>query len=237
MHADEDALRGLGLTRLGFTAADAAAHAALLTSNPTLAEAVPARVVVEHRDRYELVTAEAVMVAELAGHLRRLAQDPLAKPAVGDWVLVGTGRAPRIEAVLPRRTALVRKAAGRRARPQVVVANVDVVVVVTAAGADVNVRRLERYAAAIAESGARPVVVLTKVDLEGDGDVARIQEAWPGARVIAASGLTGTGVAAVRTELAQGVTGALVGSSGVGKSTLVNALVGREVHALSLIHI
>jgi ribosome biogenesis GTPase len=234
VHADEDALRGLGLSRLGFTAADAAAHAALLassSSNPLLAEAAPARVVVEHRDRYELVTADAVVVAELAGHLRRLAKDPLAKPAVGDWVLVGAGRAPRIEAVLPRRTALVRKAAGRRARPQVVVANVDVVVVVTAAGADVNVRRLERYATAIADSGARPVVVLTKVDLEGEGDVVRIQEAWPGARVIAASGLTGLGVAAVRAELAEGVTGALVGSSGVGKSTLVNALVGRELHA------
>lgn len=231
MHADEEALRELGLSTLGFTPADAAAQATIVAESPELATTTPARVVVEHRDRYELVTATGVVVAELAGPLRRLAKDPLAKPAVGDWVLLGTGRNARIEAVLPRRTAFVRKAAGRRARPQVVAANVDVVLVVTAAGADVNTRRLERYAAAIAESGARPVVVLTKVDLEGEADAARIAEAWPGVRVIAASGLTGVGVSAVRAELGPGCTGALVGSSGVGKSTLVNALVGRELHA------
>lgn len=235
MHADEGALTGLGLERLGWTAAEAEAFRALTASPGTASAApepagapTPARVVVEHRDRFEVVTAEGVRVLELAGHLRKAAaHDPLQKPSVGDWVVLREGR---IDAVLPRRTALIRKAAGRRDKPQVVATNVDVVMVVTAAGADVNVRRLERYAAAVAESGARAVLVLTKTDLEGDHDVRTLAAAWPAARVIVASGITGAGLDALRAELGPGRTGALVGSSGVGKSTLVNALVGRVVH-------
>jgi ribosome biogenesis GTPase len=152
VHADEAALAGLGLARLGWTTGDDEALAAA-------GGGVPARVVVEHRDRYELVDATGVRIAQTSGRLRKLAaEDPLERPVVGDWVIV---EGARIEARLPRRTAIVRKAAGRRMRPQVVVANVDVVMVVTAAGVDVNPRRLERYASMIAESGARAVVVLS----------------------------------------------------------------------------
>lgn len=217
MHADEEALSGLGLARLGWP-----------SDAPLPPDGELARVAVEHRDRLEVVTADGVLVVEVDGLLRRAAAlDPLEKPSVGDWVVLRKGR---VDAVVGRRSALVRRAAGRHAKPQIVATNVDVVFVVTAAGVDVNPRRLERYAAVIAESGARPVVVLTKVDLEGEADLARIHAAWPGVSVVAASGITGLGVERLRAELGAGMTGALVGSSGVGKSTLVNALVGRAVH-------
>jgi ribosome biogenesis GTPase len=131
--------------------------------------------------------------------------------------------------VLPRRTAVVRRAPGDRERSsQVLAANVDVVFVVTSVNAEFNVRRLERYMTVAWESGARPVVLLSKSDLAADIEEMRIaaETAAPGVEVIAVSSVTGEGIEAVRAHLGEGRTVVFTGSSGVGKSSVVNALAG-----------
>jgi ribosome biogenesis GTPase len=157
-------------------------------------------------------------------------------PAVGDWVaarpLPGERKA-LIEAVLPRRTAFTRKEAWRRTTEQVVAANVDTVFLVTAFGHDLNPRRTERYLTAAWESGAQPVILLAKADLATDAaaEAEPIEAIAYGVPVHALSAVTGDGVDALAPYLRTGRTLALLGSSGVGKSTLVNLLAGREVLA------
>jgi ribosome biogenesis GTPase len=135
-----------------------------------------------------------------------------------------------IHAVLPRRTAFARKVAGDETIAQVVAANVDTAIVVTALPDDVNPRRLERYLAMAWESGAMPVVVLTKVDLAEDpaASIATVRIVAPGVDVIALSSMTGDGVDLLERLLQPGRTAVLLGPSGAGKSTLVNRLLGAE---------
>jgi len=149
-------------------------------------------------------------------------------PAVGDWVAVRGDLAVR---VLPRRTAFVRTAAGRGSAPQVVAANVDLVLVVDALVGAARLRRVERYLAVAWASGATPVVVLTKADLCDDvpAAVARVAEDALGVDVLAVSAVTGEGLPRLGALLTPGCTAAMVGPSGVGKSSLVNALTGRPV--------
>jgi ribosome biogenesis GTPase len=185
----------------------------------------PGRVLSVHRGAADVVAAWGEERAPLAGKLRKLGQDV----TVGDVVaLARAGGGASVEAVLPRRTALVRKAAGRAAESQVMAANVDVVFVVTAAEGDLNARRLERYLATVSESGATPVVLVTKLDLcaAPEEALALAREAAPGAEVLGVSAATGEGLAALDAWLAPARTVALVGSSGVGKSTLVNRWMG-----------
>lgn len=193
----------------------------------------PARVLRQDRGAYLTGNGADEWIAELPGSLVHRA-DPGDLPAVGDWVAVelpAGGRA-RVRAVLPRRTRLSRKAAGRRTDEQVVAANVDVVFVVGAldGGRNLNLRRFERCLAAVYDSGAEPVIVLNKSDLAGDPG-ACVREAEPAARgapVLAVSAVRGEGLEALRARLGPGRTGTLIGPSGVGKSTLVNAMLGRE---------
>jgi ribosome biogenesis GTPase / thiamine phosphate phosphatase len=193
---------------------------------------VAARVAIEHRGAYEVLGAGGAMTAELPGRTYRAAKDKRALPAVGDWVLVSgadaalvAGSPAIVRAVLPRRGLLVRQAAGEKTAPQPLCANVDVGFVVTSANKDLSPRRLERYLAFVEGGGARPVIVLNKIDLVADAaPLARaIEAAAPGVPVVAASAARGD-AAAVAAHLARGVTGVLCGSSGVGKSTLLNAL-------------
>ncbi len=151
-------------------------------------------------------------------------------PAVGDWVAV---RGDLAVALLPRRTAFVRTAAGRTSAAQVVAANLDTVLVVDALGGPVRLRRIERYLAVAWSSGAAPVVVLTKADLCDDvpAVLAEVSGAVPGVDVVAVSAVTGEGIDGVRALVGPGRTGALVGPSGVGKSSLVNALLGSPLVA------
>jgi ribosome biogenesis GTPase / thiamine phosphate phosphatase len=193
----------------------------------------PARVVAEDRGSYHVVAAGGELRAAVSGRFRHEANaDPSAFPAVGDWVAVETRASGEtvIHAVLPRRSALIRQAAGKRTAAQVVGANLDVVFVVASLNTDLNMRRLERYVAAAWDSGAEPVILLSKADLGGDVDavLGAVAVVAAGATVVVVSSFDGRGVDEVRERIGAGRTVAFVGSSGVGKSTLLNRLAGEE---------
>jgi ribosome biogenesis GTPase len=201
----------------------------------------PARVMAEHRGGWEVALAKGrpTCHAVVSGRLREEATTRAALPVVGDWVVV---RAPPVatpvsqvlvESVLPRHTLLSRKEAGRSSERQLLAANVDHALLVTAPDGDFSPRRIERYLAVAWDGGARPVIVLGKMDLVADLDpfcVALVAIA-PGVDVIAVSAHDGRGLDELRARLAPGETAALLGSSGVGKSTLVNALAGAALQA------
>ena len=199
---------------------------------------VPGRVAVQHRGAYDVLTEKGETRAGLPGRARRDAESLADLPAVGDWVALepaSGGDDPVIRAVLPRRTKFSRLAAhdpgSNVTREQVVAANVDVAFIVASLVDDLSPRRFERYLTLAWESGARPVILLTKADLSADpgattADVAEIAGDVP---VHAVSARSGLGLDTVRSYLAPGVTTVLLGPSGVGKSRLVNTLAGEEV--------
>ncbi len=194
----------------------------------------PGRVAVQHRGAYDVLTEEGELRCDVPGRLYEEASSPADLPAVGDWVAVAARpdeRAGTVQAVLPRRTKFSRKTAWQASEEQVLAANVDVVFIVSSLNEDLNLRRLERYLTLAWESGARPVIVLTKADLADDVDaaLAEVESVAFGAPAHAISSVTGDGLDALRAHLAPGVTVALLGSSGVGKSTLVNTLAGEEL--------
>jgi ribosome biogenesis GTPase len=194
---------------------------------------IPARVSARHHGPCELMTERGRMGGIPAG---KLSDDEL--PAVGDWVAVRPLDGERkavIEALLPRRTSFTRKEAWQRTVAQVVAANVDTVFVVTAFGFDLNPRRLERYLTAAWDSGSTPVVVVNKSDTATDpaAELLEIEPATMAVSVHAVSAVTGDGLEALDPYLQPGRTIALLGSSGVGKSTLVNRFAGREVLAVA----
>jgi ribosome biogenesis GTPase len=194
----------------------------------------PARIATRHRTAYEVLTEHGGLGAQTSGRLH----DSGRMPAVGDWVAVaplpGEGRVV-IHAVLPRRSSFSRKEAWVRTEEQVVAANVDTVFIVSALRGDFNVRRLERYLAAGWDSGAQPVVVVNKTDICAPEDVAAavrdVEAVAFGVPVHAVSAVTAGGLEELRAYLATGRTVALLGSSGVGKSTLANRLLGRDLLA------
>ena len=214
------ATENLALARLGWDAALAAAAAELAPAG-----ANPGRVARVDRGWATVLTAGGTERVQLAGHW----------VATGDWLLVRDGS---VVATLPRRSAFVRGDAGegRARRPQVVAANVDVVFVVQALNNGPNIRRLERELVLAFESGATPVVVLSKADLVGADDVERgvavAGEAAAGVEIVVTSAITGAGLDRLRTIAGADRTVALIGASGVGKSRLVNVLVGDSVQAI-----
>lgn len=196
---------------------------------------VPARVVAQ-RGLNRVSTGEAEHYADLAGRLRHELEGPggaAGFPAVGDWVVfrppTGEGRG-LIHAVLPRRSKFSRKVAGQRTEEQVVAANVDTLFLVSGLDGDFNPRRIERYLTAAWDSGARPVVVLNKLDRCADPErcLLEAEAVSMGVPVHRVSARTGEGCEALREYLRPGETVSLLGSSGVGKSTLINRLLGRE---------
>ncbi|HZB23529.1 MAG TPA: ribosome small subunit-dependent GTPase A [Gaiellaceae bacterium] len=192
----------------------------------------PARVVAEHRGGYYVRGDDGDVLASVRTRWRDEHELFGEMPAVGDWVAICDapyGRAA-IEAVLPRRTKVSRKTPWLKAAEHVLVANVDTLFLVSGLDADFNVRRLERYLVTAWESGAEPVVVLTKLDLCTDPmKPLEAEAAAIGASVVSVSNVTGEGLEQLEPWLASGKTIALLGSSGVGKSTLINSLAGREV--------
>ena len=194
----------------------------------------PARVAIEFNHIYKVLTEEGELEAGAAGRLKHQAESRSELPAVGDWVALrhrtGEDRGAVI-AVLPRRSKFSRKAAGNLTDEQVVAANADVVFIVMGLDGDYNIRRLERYLLLARDSGAAPVVLLTKPDLSSDvpdqaANVAVVAQEVP---VHVLSPRFNEGLEQVAGYLASGRTGALLGSSGVGKSTIINRLAGGEL--------
>jgi ribosome biogenesis GTPase len=205
-----------------------------------------ARVAEENREMYRLLSTSGEFMAGVSGRFRHESTGRADFPVVGDWVLASTrsgeGRAT-IHRLLNRKSKFSRKIAGKKTEEQIVAANIDVVFLVSSLNSEFNLRRIERYVALAWESGATPVMVLNKCDLCGNAEELRHQAeaAAIGVRTVLASAFRGDGIAEMR-ELMHGtsektagsatraaLTGALLGSSGVGKSSLINAILGREL--------
>ncbi len=196
-----------------------------------------ARVTEQHRTIYKVISGLGEVNAVVAGKLAYQANGQISYPAVGDWVMLDRGDGEEgnavIRHILSRKSVLARQAAGAAAAQQVIAANIDVIFICMSLNADFNLRRIERYLAMAWNSGAAPVIVLTKADLCNDlpqklGDIAAV---GIGVDIIACSSENGYGYEAIHSHIGPGKTIAFIGSSGVGKSTLINRLLGRELLA------
>ena len=199
---------------------------------------LPARIAEELKGAYRIYVDGRLLPAVLPGKMLHSAAGRDDLPATGDWVLArvlpGEDRALVVE-LLERRTKLSRKEAGERTGEQLLAANVDLVFLVASLNRELNLRRIERYLTAIWESGAQPVIALNKADLAEDveGLLADVEAIAPGVPVHVTSAETGDGVQELAGRLGPGVTAVFVGSSGVGKSSLINSIIGGEAQTVA----
>lgn len=197
---------------------------------PTL---TPARVILQEKDLYRIVTANGEQPAVVSGKFRYEAQTVSEYPAVGDFVMVehaGEDGNAVLQVILPRKSVFTRRAAGTANREQVVAANIDTVFICMSLNNDFNVRRLERYLSVAWDSGASPVIILTKADLCADLDqrLREVESVALGVEVVVTSSLSENGMDTLKSYLKEGKTASFIGSSGVGKSTLINRLMGSD---------
>ena len=192
---------------------------------------LPARVLAQHKERYEIITSRGFSFARLKTGVYYAGQELF--PTVGDYVLVNDNENgdSLIIGTLPRKTFFARMAPGPVPKEQAIAANFDYVFILQSMNQNFNLRRMERYLALAWQSGATPVIVLTKADLTDSPErfVAEAADAAPGSAVHAVSARTGDGLDALAPYLQPGKTLVFLGSSGVGKSSLVNALAGEEI--------
>ena len=192
---------------------------------------VPARIVEEQKSSYQLWSESGERIGEVAGRMLHAAAERAELPVVGDWVVVrprpGGDRAT-IKRILGRRTKFSRKTAGKRTTEQILAANVECAFIVTSLNRDFSPRRIERYLTLAWESGSRPVILLSKSDLCPDPGrfVSEVESVAPGVPILTISAVTGEGLGEILSYLVRGQTAVLLGSSGVGKSTLINRLLG-----------
>lgn len=198
------------------------------------------RVILEHKHIYRIYTEHGELLAEITGKMRHQALGRSDYPAVGDWVVIeprlAEGKAS-IHAILPRFSKFSRKVAGLTTEEQIVATNVNTVFLVNALNNDFNIRRIERYLIMAWESGANPVIILSKADLceDVDAKLALVESVAIGVPIHVISATHQQGIDALQPYLSLGQTIALLGSSGVGKSTLVNAFLGKEVQAIQAV--
>lgn len=198
---------------------------------------IPGRVVEEQRGAYVVQCEWGELLAGISGRMRHRAARREDFPTVGDWVAI-TARpkegSATLEAILPRKSKLSRKTSGQQSDEQLIAANLDTVFIITSLNKEFSARRVERYLALIAGCGARPVILLNKADLSADPTAAvrDLAAAAIGVRAHILSALTGAGLAELSEYLVKGETVALIGSSGVGKSTLINRLIGWDRQAV-----
>lgn len=192
------------------------------------------RIISEHKHLYWIATEDGELLGEVSGKLRYMAMGPQDFPAVGDWVvfspLPGEKKAI-IQHILPRKSKFSRKVAGKKTEEQVLVANIDLIFQINALNNDFNPRRIERYLTLIWDSGANPVIILNKADLctDIDSKMADMQQISMGVPIHVISCKTGNGLEELNQYFKEGITAAFLGSSGVGKSTLINKLKGSNV--------
>lgn len=194
-----------------------------------------ARVVAVHKDSYLISNGETEVFAELVGKLAFSASSPTDYPATGDWVLVNyydEGTFAIIHQVLPRKSLLKRKTPGKKVDFQLIAANIDVAFIVQSLNENFNLRRLERYLVMVNEANIQPVVLLSKSDLLSGDDMAgridEIQKIMPQLKIIPFSNERSSGLDSLREMMQPGLTYCLLGSSGVGKTTLINKLIGES---------
>lgn len=193
-----------------------------------------ARVITQSRDLYRVANQAGEFTAEVSGKLRFSAETVTDLPTTGDFVMVDRENDSKgnaiIHQILPRKSVFIRKAAGTSNETQIVAANIDTVFLCMSLNNDFNLRRLERYLSIAWDSGATPVIVLTKADLCEDLEQKRreIDTIAIGVDVVVVSGITGEGFQTVKDYIKTGTTTAFIGSSGVGKSTIINRLLGEE---------
>ncbi|HPT69637.1 MAG TPA: ribosome small subunit-dependent GTPase A, partial [Syntrophomonas sp.] len=197
----------------------------------------PGRVIAQYKDLYKVATPDTDLMAEISGKLRYSSDLLSDYPAVGDFVMIDretdqNGNAI-IHNILRRKSVFVRRAAGTSHEVQVVAANIDTVFICMSLNNDFNLRRLERYLSIAWDSGAMPVIVLTKADLCSDlpAKLAEVADIAIGVNVLVTTSMTGDGYKSILTYIKTGQTVAFMGSSGVGKSTLINRLLGEDAIA------
>ncbi len=194
---------------------------------------LPARVLMGKAHTYSISAATGELSAKVSGRLAHDAEGKQDFPAVGDWVAIKTREAEQkavIHAILPRKSAFIRKEAGKKTEAQVIAANIDTIFLVCGLDGDLNPGRIERYLTVAWESGANPVVLLNKTDICVDvaNATKAIESLAPGIPVLPVSAIENVGIDGLQTYIRSGETVAFLGSSGVGKSSLVNVLLGTE---------
>ncbi|HCX24895.1 MAG: ribosome small subunit-dependent GTPase A [Flammeovirgaceae bacterium] len=193
-----------------------------------------ARVIAEHKERYVVKTISGEYEAEILGNMRFTAQSRADFPAVGDWVAVSLfDEKALIHQIYPRSSLIERQAVGKHGDKQIIAANVDYALIVQAVDRDFNLNRFERYLTICYQAGVEPVLLLSKVDLiehqERENLLLMVRKRIPDVPVFAISNETNFGIETLKQSIEKGKTYCLLGSSGVGKSTLLNTIFGTEV--------